>query len=134
MYGRLLTDNEIRERFRKLRQQVGSQPTVAKAMGVTQPTISGWELGPGPIPKERLEQMAQMAGVPVSYLLVEEGVGDPEVRDRRIAAEWMKRLADQLESEADTMVATRLAADVADAGEDSIGDAGADGASETQEP
>lgn len=75
---RLLEDNEIRERFRELRKRYGSQGRVAKALGVSQASISEWETEGVP-PIDRRAELAKLVGEPVTYLLVHDD-GAPPLR------------------------------------------------------
>jgi len=98
MPSRLLADEEIRGRFRELRERVGwTQAEAGRRLGTQSQTVSHWESGSKPIPRKHLEAMAHAAGESVACLLVEEGGADERMRrDRLIVAEWMARAASEL--------------------------------------
>lgn len=60
-------------RLRELRRKNGyTQASLAKALGVSQTTISSWEAGSWVPNFDNLERIAKIFGVPVGYLLGEE--------------------------------------------------------------
>lgn len=98
--AKLLSRNEIRDRFVILRKRVwDSQSGAAAALGTDQGTVNQWESGKRAIPDQVLADVAEHAGETMAFFLPDALPSD-ERAEKLIAARWMEQMAQRLREEA----------------------------------
>ncbi len=92
---------ELKEKLADLRKKKGlTQAALAEELSVSRQAVSRWEVGAAVPSTENFKCLAELYGVPLEYLLREDGQepekreppreeGKPASRDRKLLAAWM---------------------------------------------
>ena len=105
-------------RIKELREALGiKQEEIAMLCGVTQSTVSLWEIGKTVPRKKALETLAKRFGVSVGYILGVEADssepqsdnGVPRTPEARIVSGWMDDLPEDVRRQIKTIVEAAIA-------------------------